>query len=63
MDADGRRPRLEAGARASRTALPRYAHDNLFDATKFKRRFLEFEVTTYRRGLELIRQEPRRDAA
>lgn len=49
--------------RELRELLPRYAHDNLFDATKFKRRFPEFEVTTYRRGLELIRQEPRRDAA
>lgn len=35
--------------------LPRYEQDNLFDSTKFKRRFPEFEVTFYRDGLELIR--------
>jgi len=37
--------------------LPRYAQDNLFDSTKFKRRFPGFEVTTYREGLEGIRRE------
>lgn len=37
--------------------LPRYEHDNLFDSTKFKRRFPEFGVTTYREGLEQIRRE------
>ena len=37
--------------------LPRYEHDNLFDSAKFKRRFPGFEVTAYRRGLELIRQD------
>lgn len=36
--------------------LPRYAHDNLFDSTRFKRRFPAFRVTTYREGLEQIRQ-------
>lgn len=35
--------------------LPRYEQDNLFDSTKFKRRFPAFEVTTYRQGLERIR--------
>ncbi|UQY86185.1 NAD-dependent epimerase/dehydratase family protein [Stenotrophomonas rhizophila] len=39
-----------------RELLPRYEHDNLFESTKFKRRFHEFKVTTYREGLELIRQ-------
>ncbi|NDV76575.1 SDR family oxidoreductase [Burkholderia cenocepacia] len=43
--------------REIRELLPRYEQDNLFDSTKFKRRFPEFEVTTYRRGLELIRRE------
>ncbi|MDQ8030470.1 MAG: NAD-dependent epimerase/dehydratase family protein [Bordetella sp.] len=43
--------------REIRELLPRYEQDNLFDSTKFKRRFPEFEVTTYRRGLELVRQE------
>ena len=37
--------------------LPRYAQDNLFDSSKFKRRFPEFEVTTYREGLERIHRE------
>ncbi len=37
--------------------LPRYEQDNLFDATKFKRHFPDFRVTTYRQGLELIRQQ------
>lgn len=42
--------------REIRELLPRYEQDNLFDSTKFKRRFPEFEVTTYRQGLELIRR-------
>ena len=37
--------------------LPRYEQDNLFDSSKFKRRFPEFEVTTYREGLERIHRE------
>lgn len=41
--------------REIRELLPRYEQDNLFDSTKFKRRFPEFEVTTYRQGLERIR--------
>lgn len=49
--------------RELRELLPRYERDNLFDSTKFKRRFPEFEVTTYRRGLESIRNESRRQAA
>lgn len=37
--------------------LPRYERDNLFDSRKFKQRFAGFRVTTYREGLELIREE------
>ncbi|MBD1431472.1 NAD-dependent epimerase/dehydratase family protein [Sphingobacterium sp. DN00404] len=37
--------------------LPRYEHDNLFDISKFKKRFPEFQVTTYRQGIEQIRNE------
>ncbi|MFT3819634.1 MAG: NAD-dependent epimerase/dehydratase family protein [Rubrivivax sp.] len=44
-------------AREIRELLPRYEHDNLFDSTKFKRRFPEFAVTTYRQGLERIRSD------
>ncbi len=42
--------------REIRELLPRYEQDNLFDSTKFKQRFLEFRVTTYREGLALIRR-------
>lgn len=42
-------------AREIRELLPRYEHDNRFDSTKFARRFPEFEVTSYRRGVDLLR--------
>lgn len=42
--------------------LPRYERHNLFDSTKFKRRFPEFEVTTYRQGLDLIRLGSKADS-
>ncbi len=37
--------------------LPRYEHHNVFDDTKFRKRFPDFEVTTYRQGIEQIREE------
>lgn len=37
--------------------LPRYEHDNIFESAKFKARFPDFGVTTYRRGIEAIRDE------
>jgi nucleoside-diphosphate-sugar epimerase len=37
--------------------LPRYQHDNLFNSTKFKQRFPDFPVTTYRKGIEQIMNE------
>ncbi|MDU9391954.1 NAD-dependent epimerase/dehydratase family protein [Pseudomonas sp. zfem002] len=40
--------------RELRELLPRYAHDNLFDSSKYKQRFPEFKVTTYRQGLTQI---------
>ncbi|MFT4119157.1 NAD-dependent epimerase/dehydratase family protein [Bradyrhizobium sp.] len=43
--------------REIRELLPRYEQDNLFDSAKFKRRFPDFDVTTYRKGLDLIHQE------
>ncbi|CAJ0821537.1 SDR family oxidoreductase [Ralstonia flaminis] len=43
--------------REIRELLPRYEQDNLFDSTKFKHRFPEFKVTSYREGVELIRRE------
>lgn len=38
-----------------RELLPRNEQDNLFDSSRFKRRFPEFEITSYRQGMELIR--------
>ncbi len=37
--------------RELRELLPRYEHDNLFDSSKYKQRFPDFKVTTYRQGL------------
>lgn len=34
--------------------LPRYEADNIFVSDKFKRRFPDFKVTTYRQGLQAI---------
>jgi len=43
--------------REIRELLSRYGQDNLFDSSKFKRRFPAFAVTTYREGLARIQQE------
>ncbi|MGN7788043.1 NAD-dependent epimerase/dehydratase family protein [Niabella sp. 22666] len=40
--------------------LPRYEHDNIFDDSKFRKRFSDFGVTSYREGIEHIREEQRR---
>lgn len=37
--------------------LPRYRHHNIFISTKFKNRFPDFKVTTYREGIERIKNE------
>lgn len=37
--------------------LPRYKYDNLFDDSKFKKRFPDFQVTTYKQGIEQIKNE------
>jgi nucleoside-diphosphate-sugar epimerase len=34
--------------------LPRYAIDNIFDSTKFKKRFPSFKVTSYQEGIKNI---------
>ncbi len=44
-------------ARDAAELLPRYASDNLFVSDKFKQRFPDFEVTTYRQGLTAIAGE------
>lgn len=37
--------------------LPRYAHDNIFDDSKFRKHFPDFKATTYRQGIEQIKKE------
>ncbi|UHO39617.1 NAD-dependent epimerase/dehydratase family protein [Chryseobacterium capnotolerans] len=37
--------------------LPRYEHDNIFDDSKFRNRFPEFQVTTYKQGISQIKSE------
>ena len=37
--------------------LPRYEHNNIFDSSKFKLRFPDFSITTYREGIEQIMNE------
>ncbi|NSL91208.1 NAD-dependent epimerase/dehydratase family protein (plasmid) [Chitinophaga sp. Mgbs1] len=37
--------------------LPRYKHDNIFDDSKFRKRFPAFQVTTYRQGIAAIKNE------
>lgn len=37
--------------------LPRYEHDNIFDDSKFRNRFPKFESTSYRKGIEQIKNE------
>jgi len=37
--------------------LPRYAFDNLFDVSKFKNRFPEFKITSYKEGIAYIKAE------
>jgi nucleoside-diphosphate-sugar epimerase len=43
--------------REIRELLPRYRQDNLFDSSKFKRRFPDFAVTSYREGLCEIQKQ------
>lgn len=37
--------------------IPRYLQDNLFDSTRFKQRFPQFAVTSYRDGIAQIRRD------
>ncbi|XSS66298.1 SDR family oxidoreductase [Pseudomonas sp. B11] len=48
---------VNSQVRELRELLPRYEHDNLFDSTKFKQRFPEFQVTSYRQGLVQVLNE------
>lgn len=48
---------LNPTVRDAAELLPRYTVDNLFVSDKFKQRFPQFRVTTYREGLSAIRSE------
>ncbi|MGG7550906.1 NAD-dependent epimerase/dehydratase family protein [Chryseobacterium arthrosphaerae] len=37
--------------------LPRYEHDNVFDDSKFRIRFPDFQVTSYKQGISQIKNE------
>lgn len=37
--------------------LPRYEHDNVFDDSKFRNRFPDFQATSYKQGISQIRNE------
>jgi NAD dependent epimerase/dehydratase family. len=37
--------------------LPRYEHDNIFDDSKFRKKFPDFQVTSYKQGINIIKDE------
>ncbi|WP_343558897.1 NAD-dependent epimerase/dehydratase family protein [Sphingobacterium sp.] len=37
--------------------LPRYEHDNIFDDSKFRKKFPDFQVTSYEKGIDIIKEE------
>ncbi|REC44240.1 NAD-dependent epimerase/dehydratase family protein [Chryseobacterium pennipullorum] len=37
--------------------LPRYQHDNLFDDSKFRKKFPDFQVISYKQGIKIIKDE------
>ncbi|WP_312744024.1 NAD-dependent epimerase/dehydratase family protein [Sphingobacterium multivorum] len=37
--------------------LPRYENDNIFDDSKFRKRFPDFQVTSYTQGINIIKDE------
>ena len=49
--------RFEEKLKELQELLPRYAHDTIFDDTKFRTRFPEFQTTTYREGMTLIKNK------
>lgn len=40
--------------------LPRYRYDNLFDDSKFRQYFPDFKVTSYKQGIEQIKEEQKK---
>ena len=45
---------FDKNLRETHELLPRYGIDNIFDSTKFKKRFPEFKTTTYANGIQAI---------
>jgi nucleoside-diphosphate-sugar epimerase len=43
--------------RETKELFPRYKIDNIFDSSKFKKRFPDFEVTTYQEGIKEILED------
>jgi hypothetical protein len=37
--------------------LPRYAIDNIFESSKFKNKFPDFNVTSYQEGVRIILED------
>jgi len=37
--------------------LPRYEHDNIFDDSKFRKKFPDFQITSYKQGISIIKDE------
>ncbi len=52
--------RFNKKARELLELLPRYEHDNVFDDSKFRKRFPDFQVTLYKSGIEQIKNEQSR---
>ena len=45
---------FNSNLRETKELLPRYVIDNIFESTKFKQRFPEFKVTSYKAGIKKI---------
>lgn len=45
---------FDKNLRETQELLPRYAIDNIFDSSKFKKRFPDFKTTTYANGIQAI---------
>ncbi|MBL1222974.1 NAD-dependent epimerase/dehydratase family protein [Chryseobacterium sp. L7] len=51
---------LNKQAKELQELLPRYGYDNIFDDSKFRKRFPDFKVTSYKQGIEQIKEEQQR---
>ena len=45
---------FNANIKETQELLPRYAIDNIFDSSKFQKRFPDFEITSYQKGIRAI---------